>query len=549
MLNYNFNIKNYFNKNCMTIDGIICSYRYASWALTSVFYLTSKPYNAVFYKLGVILSLLIFSLVVNKLYIKIENDKQALGKLVVIETVGIELLLIPTGGLASPFIWYALNPILVSAIYLSYYFSWINLTFYLTTGTLINFSIFNPANLSIYQIFTNNSNIVLIFILINLAIQFLVVLTKELKDINNQKEESIEHIMSLYQMIETLNSNSNNDKLFEALADYTGSLTKSNFACIWIKENNLIKINKEADGINLDMLLTALKSIDFNEQEIQNIRLLNKNILVAPITSPSTFYGVVAVQTSEDESANIINQNKKLLKFISDLSSVLLDRFNLERIEEHLLVTEEQNRIANEMHDNVSQRLFSISYGIHGILGRIENLQKEEIKDYLLEITETSNIAMKELRKSIYKLSSRKKGKKYLQETIQSFLDSIAKLHTVSISFNVTGDENLILLELKKGLTRIIREACGNSIRHGKCKNINIGLIINPNDINLRITDDGIGFELSSIEKKDGLGLSNIKALVNSYNGSIEIKSKINNGTKIKILLPLQNYNKESIAI
>ncbi len=533
----------------MTIDRIICSYRHASWALTSIFYLTSRPYNVVFYKLGVILSLLIFSLFVNSLYKKIENDKQALGKLVLIETVGIEFLLIPTGGLTSPFIWYALNPILVSAIYLPSYFSWINLLFYLVTGVLMSFFVFNPANLSIYQIFANNSYLILIFILINLAIQFLVLLTKELNDMNIKKEESIEHIMSLYQMIETLNNHSSKEKLFEALADYTCKLTKSNSACIWLKEYNLIKINKEADSTDLDMLLQALKSINFNVQEIQNINLLNKNILAVPITSPSTFYGVVAVQTSEDASTNTINQNTKLLKFISDLSSVILDRFNLEGIEEHLLVTEEQNRIANEMHDNVSQRLFGISYGIHGVLGIIDDLSKEEIKDYLLEMRDTSNIAMKELRKSIYKLSSRKKGKKYLQESIQNFLDSITKLHGVSINFSVEGDENLIILGLKKGLTRIIREACGNAIRHGKCRNISIELCISSNDINLLIIDDGDGFELSSIDKKDGLGLSNMKALVNSYNGSIEIKSKINQGTNINILLPLHVYNKESIAI
>ena len=160
MLNYNFNRKNYFNKN-YTIDRIICSYRNASWALTSIFYLTSKPYNVLFYKIGVILSLLIFSLFVNSLYKKIENDKQALGKLVLIETVGIELLLIPTGGLTSPFIWYALNPILVSAIYLPSYFSWINLLFYLVTGVLMSFFVFNPANISLYQIFANNSYLIL----------------------------------------------------------------------------------------------------------------------------------------------------------------------------------------------------------------------------------------------------------------------------------------------------------------------------------------------------------------------------------------------------
>lgn len=545
------NIKNYFRKNyIITIETIICLYRYASWALTSIFYLTSKPYDVVFYKIGVIFTLLIFSLFINNLYIKLKDNRLSLGKLVLIETVGIEFLLMPTGGLISPFIWYALNPILISAIYLSSYFSWVNLIFYLVTGSIMSFLVFNPESISIIQIIANNSNLILVFILINLVIQLLTVITKELSDINIIKDESIEHIMSLYQMIETLNNHSSKEKLCETFAEYVGRLTKSNLSFIWLKENNMIKMNKDIEDLDINMLLIELNRLNFkNVQEAQNINLLNTNVFTIPITSPSTYYGVVAVQINEDSSTIVINQNLKLIKFISNLSSVILDRFNLEGIEEHLLVNEEQNRIANEMHDSVSQRLFSISYGIHGVLGRIDNLQKEELKDYLLEMRETSNIAMKELRKSIYKLSSKKNGQKYLQESIQNFLNSIMKLHDVNINFKVAGDENLILLELKKGLTRIIRESCGNAIRHGKCKNINIELCINVNDINLLIIDDGNGFELGSIEKKSGLGLSNMKALVNSYNGIIEIKSKMGIGSNINIQLPIQNYNKESIAI
>lgn len=550
---YSRYIKNFIHKNnILSTEKIICSYRYASWALTSIFYFTVKPYNVLNYKVGVIFLLFVFSLFINNLYIKIKNNKASLRKLVLIETLGIEFLLLPSGGLTSPFIWYALNPIITSAIYLSSYFSWVNLIFYLVTGSIMSSFLFNPGNLTILQIYTNNSNLILVFILINLAIQLLTILNKALNDLNIKNEESIEHIMSLYQMIETLNNHSSKEKLFEAMAGYTGKLTKSNLSLIWLKEENLIKMNKILNDIDLDTMLNKLNNMDFkNLQEILNIKLLDKNMFAVPIISTSTYYGVAAVEVSEDSSDAVKNQNIKLLKFISDLSSVILDRFNMEGIEEHLLVMEEQNRIADEMHDSVSQRLFSISYGIHGILGRLDNLQKYELEDYLLEMRESSNIAMKELRKSIYRLSSRKKGEKYLQESIQNFLDSITKLQDVIINFHETGDENLISFELKKGLTRIIREACGNAIRHGKCSNINIELSISLDCIRLSIKDDGNGFVLNGIDNKGGLGLSNMRALVNSFNGSIDIESTVGCGTNIQVQLPIQfsNNYKESLAI
>ena len=65
------------------------------------------------------------------------GNTKILKAIVLTETIGLTVLLIPTGGISSPFIWYALNPVLVAASFLTPLFCWGALTFYLGSATLI----------------------------------------------------------------------------------------------------------------------------------------------------------------------------------------------------------------------------------------------------------------------------------------------------------------------------------------------------------------------------------------------------------------------------
>ena len=119
--------------------GILYIYRYMSWLITSVFYLIMNPDEPFLLKTGVVLTLLFAAKTITDLYIKLSNSMAILEVAILTETVGITLLLIPTGGIESPFIWYALNPVLVAASYLPFYFCWVNLTIFLVCETLISY--------------------------------------------------------------------------------------------------------------------------------------------------------------------------------------------------------------------------------------------------------------------------------------------------------------------------------------------------------------------------------------------------------------------------
>lgn len=538
---------------------IIYTYRYLSWALTSVVYLAGIPRAILIYKIGVILSFFISSIVFTELYIQFNNHTRFLKTMLLIETLGIIILLLPTGGLTSPFIWYTFNPTLVAACYLPTSFCWINLGFYLLAASIMSYFNFNPNHMSLITIVIHNYNLVLAFVLITIAVQLLARLSKQLsyqanalKLSNQQKQESMNYIMTLYKILEAMDNHNSKDKLFEKLAAYTSSLMNSELSIFWLpaslNETEIIQVSKSLDSEELQEVISEIKKLKSKQnstKEVDTIRILNRYFLTIPIFTSVAPCGFIASQIKMPIKKDELDQKIKLLEFLSGLCAVTLERFLIEDMEDHLLVMDEQNRIANEMHDSVSQRLFSISYGIHAILKSWDNIPHDQLQKYLLEIHESAMNAMEELRSAIYRLSSKKKNEKSLQVTLKSLLDNIAKLHNIVINFNTIGDELFLSLSVKQVISRILSEACSNAIRHGNCNMINIVLTICMDSISLTIQDNGKGFWVSEENPtlKTGLGLSNMRSLINAHDGSMNISSEIGIGTRIQCSIPLVKDN------
>lgn len=547
---------------------IIYVYRYISWLLTSLFYLIGEPRSPLVFKLGVILSLLIAAKIVTDICIKSSNSPNVLKTVIITEIVGITLLLLPTGGIKSPFVWYALNPVLFAAIFLSPIFCWINLLFYITCSSVMSLAFFNYDNHSIRQLVVENSNVILILVLITVAVELMGNLTRQLNkqaiDLETQRselskmnllleaakcraDESLENIMSLYQVVEAFSNQNNLREFMQVFTEYTTRLTKSEMSFFWISQykndESIIVINGdetyEKDIISeIETLWKDFRNID----KPILVKIKNRDFVIISVKSVSRIYGFMGILIDDVNYHDLKLEYFQKLSFLSELSAVILERFLLEEITDNFMLVEEQNRIANEMHDNVSQRMFGISCAIHSIKARWKEMTNEQINEQLDLINVASNEAMKELRTTIYRLSSKKRGEKFFVLNLQKYLDEFSKLNNINIDFKISGNPEELSGSIKKSLYRIIHEATGNAVRHGRCSNLHVSLQESPGGVKLSIADDGIGFELDKVNSR-GLGLSNMEGLVKSLNGRFNISSNPGNGTGIYIVIPRYRNN------
>lgn len=553
---------------------IIHIYRYLSWFFTSLCYIIMSSSHIIL-KLGVVLLLYLSIRIIISAY-KAYGTKISVGKtFIFVETLGIILLLIPTGGLNSPFIWYALNPVLLSVCFSFYYFCWFNLFCYLAVSSVISYFYFNPFHISFGLLIINQSQLILAFILITLAFQLLTYMANKLKTqglelyesnmqlnaANKRSQETIDQIMSLYQTVEAFTFKNENKNTYQTFVDYTARLTKSRLAFFYLKEaSNTVRFFLSSNYLNDNLieedilkLKSNLQSINTSEKVI-NISMDYNTFYAVNLKTDTCDYGFIGFRVDCNEVDLIRKEKIYKLEFIANLIIVILERFQLEEVYDRLILSEEQNRIANEMHDNVVQRLFNITCAIHTTIMNWNNITKDELYKKILLIQTFSQDTMKELRLAIYKLSSRKGGNKSFRLDIQGFLNNVSKLNGIVINFNIIGDEESIDIGVKKGFYRIICEATGNAVRHGRCDRIEITISIDKDQISLEIEDNGCGFNIIEQENNvnQGLGLKNMEHIVERLGGEILLKSEEGKGSLIHINIKKLRYvaeNCEEIAM
>lgn len=552
--------------------GIVYVYRAISLLVTSAFYLFEDTRLPWLYKSGVAAALFLSAIVILRIYASFHKNRQRIPwGLVLVETIGITVLLIPTGGLSSPFLWYALNPVLVSACFLTAFFSWCNLIFFCCCATAISFFLFNPFHLEPLMLVSFQSYVFLVFGLITYAVRLLTQLLhksaidaatieqrrRELEDLNarlieanKSANESMDHIMALYRCVGALTSQSGKRAILKTFVDYAATLSQAASAFFLPVEGDHFKGDEVLWGAMDTQMreallgkLEALKELPSLEGPAFIIEVYGRTVVTAEIDSPCSS-GLLGVAFEGTLDGNEKPVALSMLTFLSRLCVVVLERIAMEEVENRLLIAQEQNRIANEMHDSVSQRLFSIVCAMHSISARWGMLRKLELKSQLDLVAECAAAANQELRSCIYSLNLQQRALKFFNE-LKRYLDNIAQLNNLRIETDFAGNEALLTTDMKRAIDRMVRETVSNAIRHGKCRNIDLQLYIFEDAVRLKVTDDGDGAAAAQLNpaQSHGLGLNNMRAMAQEFNGNFSISSDIGVGTRVSIVLPFEGKN------
>lgn len=535
---------------------ILFIYRYVSLITTSIFYFVNEIEHTKDKKIFIIFCLSIAAIILSYLYIIYENSKKNIKILLLIETISNCVLLIPSGGLNSPFIWYTLNTILISSLFLKRGYIWINIILYILLSVSISQFTYN-YDLNILDFLRDQSNLVLSFIMIIASIHLISIyinrtkqknkrleeLNSELKTANYMIIESFDHIKALYQSLSIFSNQGNVEGLINILFEHIKNITKTDavfFYDMRAEEYEMLSRDLKQDIKLIENDITSnLKKI-LESKNPGEISIEDGRYVIVPVGDNYPYYGVLGFEATNAKEGLVYQNNLQQIQFLSDLISIALERIDIEEINDRLLISEEQNRIANEIHDSVLQRLFGMSCGVFSLIKRLDNCSSAEIVEELNQFRETTDTVMKEIREKIYGLSWKKSGQSSFIKDIKKYIEDIKRFNNINIPFTIVGNIELLTNNQKKALYRIICEALGNAVRHGKAENIEVSLHINIEFVNLNIKDDGIGFDTSLVDSKKskGLGIQNMLQLAESLRGDIGIQSNVGSGTMIDLTLP-----------
>ena len=209
------------------------------------------------------------------------------------------------------------------------------------------------------------------------------------------------------------------------------------------------------------------------------------------------------------------------------------------RAREEAAVMEERSRLARELHDSVSQSLYSLTLFAETGRQLVEKGDLENLRICFAEIVSSIQIILKEMRLLMFDLRPAALEEEGLMRALQKRLDSVEQRSGVKSELNITGDVKLSPV-MEEGLYRIAQEALNNSLKYSSAQKIMIKIIFADDLIEMEVSDDGVGFDVDSILEKGGIGLTNMQERAAKLGGSLQVSSTLEKGTNIKFTVQRQ---------
>jgi two-component system sensor histidine kinase DegS len=197
---------------------------------------------------------------------------------------------------------------------------------------------------------------------------------------------------------------------------------------------------------------------------------------------------------------------------------------------------EEREKIARELHDGVEKSLATMSHQAEKLQEKLK-LNNDANGD-LENIPAVLKTTISDLRRICFNTLPLVIEEQNLIVTIEELKMKLVNAD-LSIEFIHSDDFPEINKSLKISIFRIIQEFVQNSIKHSGANKVTIDISANTESIILNLTDNGVGFNISELELSNGKGLDSIKTRIDSFNGSVDISSIVNQGTEFDIAIPI----------
>jgi len=190
----------------------------------------------------------------------------------------------------------------------------------------------------------------------------------------------------------------------------------------------------------------------------------------------------------------------------------------------------ERNRLARELHDAVSQTLFSASL-IAEVLPRLWERNPDEGRQRLDEVRQLTRGALAEMRTLLLELRPEALLKANLGELMRQLAEAVNARARVPVTVTVEG-KCVPPSDVKVALYRIAQEALNNMTKHANASQAKLRLCCEPARVKLQVSDDGCGFDLDSVPPGH-LGLGIIQERAEAIGARLTVESRPGCGTQI----------------
>ena len=263
-----------------------------------------------------------------------------------------------------------------------------------------------------------------------------------------------------------------------------------------------------------------------------------RSFMQVPIEIGGEVFGVFSADYTQPRAFG--QEEKRLFLALAQRAALAIDTAQLHEKSQELAVIEERNRLARDLHDAVTQTLFSSSL-IAEALPELWESDPAEGRELLRDMKQLSRGALAEMRTLLLELRPTALAETPLPDLLRQLGDAVTGRTGIPVRVSANG-QCRAAPELHVALYRIAQEALNNVVKHACASQVHVDLNCtpytedqfgpSPTKIELRVSDDGCGFDPSQIPP-DRLGLDIIRERAQAVGAEIEVQTQADHGTTI----------------
>lgn len=204
---------------------------------------------------------------------------------------------------------------------------------------------------------------------------------------------------------------------------------------------------------------------------------------------------------------------------------------------EELAVAEERNRLARDLHDSVTQALYSQTLFAEAAARELSVGETETAAEHLEELGKTARLALQEMRLMIFELRPPILEKEGLTAALRERLEAVEARAGIRTSLS-SSSANRLPAEVEIGFYGIAREALNNILKHAHATEVGISVSQTEQVVLMEVVDNGVGFDPDLVSNGAGFGLTGMRERATQMGADLKVDSRPEKGTTIRVEAP-----------
>jgi PAS domain S-box-containing protein len=364
------------------------------------------------------------------------------------------------------------------------------------------------------------------------------------KGVISEKVDELDMIISAINMLgEELQSSNVSRDFFSGIFN-----SVSDFVFIVGENGRLIECNKTvSDHFIVKSPVTEMDLADFLVEEEKDLftRIRKK------LETEKKFAAETLLSSTEKEiyglctSTILLDRFDKFNGYLVAIKDITEEKEKESLILRTIISTQqrEQKRVADDLHDSLGQELAMAQLMIANLsMHKTGDPAFTQLVDTCKEILQGS---VKHLREICFDLMPSALVKGGLKRGVDELVSRLRQQNQIGVDFKADDDFPRLEADLEIAAYRVVQEFLNNMIKHANATEVKIFLLRGPENVEVYMEDNGLGFDLSKLANLgENRGVQNIYSKVKAYGGECELQSEPGKGTNLTIRFSITNYDR-----